>query len=131
LILKTWTPGTKTYSALISIANVSPTTLLIYIAALSEQLKHIYKSKVFAFSSHQQQFVGAAAQLAREQVLLPDLLIFEPEGTLVHVEFRFQDKSVHVYLVRKEGPFLKLTPSEDRLIRQVMNNIAFYLWKNS
>lgn len=64
-------------------------------------------------------------------MVLPDLLIFEPEGTLIHVEFRFQDKSVNVYLVRKEAPVLKLTASEDRLVRQVMNNIAFYLWKSS
>ena len=95
----------------------------------------------------------------RDQHVLPDLLIFDPETphSLIHVEFNFSDKKVHLNLVRKDnyedhnalsesartvieddtaykykGKIVQdLLPSEDKLIKQVINHITFYLWKRA
>ncbi len=93
-----------------------------------------------------------AAQVGNDPSILRDLLIFDPEfpNFVIHLEFNMNSKSLNVFLVRKDftdagsneadddtaykykpKAIQNLHPFEGTLIKRIVNNITYFLWKKA
>lgn len=93
-----------------------------------------------------------AAQVGNDPSILRDLLIFDPEipNFVIHLDFNMNSKSLNVFLVRKDfseadkneadddaaykykpKAIQNLYPFEETLIKRIVNNITYFLWKKA